>query len=104
MALGVELHLDDIKLALGFIVLLTEAVDLVLLRVELDPVPAFDVLLNLHSHDVGVDWQSHFVGHGVDLPLLLLYSSAHVIKTFLNGEFKLFFGLNLLREPFLKLV
>ena len=56
MPLRVELHLDDVELPLGLVVLLAQPINLVLLRIELDPVPAFDVFLDLHSHDVCIDW------------------------------------------------
>jgi len=57
------LHLEDVELALGFVVLLAEAVCLLLLRVKLDPVTALNVFLDFHTHDIGVDRQLHFVGH-----------------------------------------
>jgi len=68
----------------------------VLLRVKLDTVPAFNVFLNFHPHDVGVDGQGHLVRHRVDLTLFLFDRPTHVVKTFFDGELKLFFRLNFL--------
>ena len=103
VALRVELHLDDIELSLGLVVLLAEPINLVLLGIKLNPVPALNVLLNLHSHDISVDRQSHLVGHRVNFPLFLFDSSAHVIKALLNRQLELLLCLNLLRKAFLKL-
>ena len=63
MSLGVQLHFDDIELPLGFVVLLAQAVHFVLLRIEFNTMPAFDVFLDLHPHDICVDRQRHLVGH-----------------------------------------
>ena len=104
MALSVKLHLEDIKLALCLIILLAKAVHLLLLRVELDAVPALNVLLDLHAHVVSVDWKGHLVRHRVYLALFLLNSPAHIIEALLDCQLKLFFGLNLLGKTFLKLI
>ena len=104
MSLSVKLHFEDIKLALCLVVLFTEAVNLMLFRVELDPVPSFDVFLDLHPHNVSVDRQGHLVGHGVDLSLLLLNSTPHVIQSLLDSHLELLLGLDLLGQPFLKLI
>ena len=96
MSLRVELHLDNIELPFRLVVLLTEAVDLVLFGVKLDAVPTLDVFLNFHPHDVSINRQSHLIGHGVDLSLLLLDSPSHIIKPFFHSQLKLFFRLNLL--------
>ena len=103
MPLRVELHLDDVELPLGLVVLLAQAINLVLLRIELDPVSAFDVFLDLHTHDVCIDWQGHLVSHRVNLSLFLLNSPAHVIQSLLDRQLELFLRLNLLRQAFLKL-
>ena len=55
MPLCLQLRLNDVKLPLRFVKLLTESIQLVLLGLELDPVAGFDVFLDLHTHDVGVD-------------------------------------------------
>ena len=86
VSLGVELHLDYVQLAFRFVVLLTESVNFVLLRVKLDSVAPLNVFLNFHAHDVRVDGQGHLVGHRVDLPLLLLDSTAHVIEALLHCQ------------------
>ena len=83
-------------MSLRLIVLLAKAVHFLLLRVELDSVPALNVLLDFHAHDVRVDWKGHLVRHRVYLALFLLNSPAHIIKALLNRQLKLFFCLNLL--------
>lgn len=55
MALCVKLHLNYIKLALCLVILFTKAVDFMLLRIKLDPVPSLDILLNFHPHDICID-------------------------------------------------
>ena len=85
MARGIELHLYDVKLALSFVKLLSKTVYLVLFCIELNPVATLDVFLDFHAHDVGIDGQSHLVRHRVDLSLLLLNRSSHVIESLLHG-------------------
>ena len=104
VSLSVQLHLDDIKLAFRLVVLLTEPVNLVLLRVQLDPMPPLNVFLDLHAHDVSVDGQGHLVSHRVDLSLLLLNSSSHIIEPLLHSHLKLLLRLHLLTKSLLKLV
>ena len=87
MALCVKLHLNYIKLALCLVILFTKAVDFMLLRIKLDPVPSLDILLNFHPHDICINRQGHFICHGVDLSLFLLDRSSHVIKAFFHRQF-----------------
>ena len=103
MPLSIQLHLYDIKLSLCLIILLTKAIDLMLFGIKLNPVPALDVFLNFHAHDICIDWQSHLISHRVNLSLLLLDGPAHVIQTLFNGQFELLLGLNFFRKAFLKL-
>ena len=63
MSLGVKLHLEYVELALCLVVLLPQAIDFLLFGVELDSVTTLDVLLDLHSHNVRVNRESHFVCH-----------------------------------------
>ena len=104
MSLGVELHLKDVKLTLGFVVLLAKTVHFLLLGIKFNSVAALNVLLNFHAHDVCVDWQGHLVGHRVDLALFLLDCPPHVVQPLLDGQLELLLGLDLLREAFLELV
>ena len=55
MALRIELHFDNIKLSLCLVVLLAKSINLMLLSIKFNPMPAFNVFLNLHSHDISVD-------------------------------------------------
>ena len=104
MPLSVQLHLDDIELALCFIVLFAKAVHLVLLGVQLNPVSALNVFLNLHAHDIGVDGQGHLIRHRIDLSLLLFDGPSHVIEAFLDSQLELLLRLDLLGETLLELV
>lgn len=103
MSLGIQLHLKNVQLSLGLIILFPEPVHLLLLGVELNPVSALDVLLDFHAHDVCINRQRHLVGHCVDLALFLFYSSAHIVKSRLDRQLKLLLCLDFLGEPFLEL-
>ena len=67
-----------------------------LLLLHLDSVPALDVLLNLHPHNVSVNGQCHLVSHRVNLSLLGLDGSSHLIKSLLKPKLKVLLSLHLL--------
>jgi len=61
--LCLELCFNNIKLSLGFVELVAQPLNFVVLLFKLDPVPRLNVLLDLHPQDIGVDGQGHLACH-----------------------------------------
>jgi len=101
MSLCFKLNIHNIQLSLDFIKLFSHPVNFLLLVVNFNTVACFDILLNFHSHDVSVNGQAHFVGHLINLALLLLNSTTHVTQAGFKSKFELFLGLHFLAQTFL---
>lgn len=86
-------------MALGFIKVLREPFDLLLLRVEFHPVARISFFLDLHAQDVRVHGQGDLVGHGFDLALLALNCAPHVVQSLVKRLLDVFTRLDLLAQP-----
>ena len=63
-----------------------------------------NVLLNLHAHNISVNWEGHLVGHHFNLALLLLNCAAHVVHPLFKVLLQLLSCLDLLSKTLLVLV
>lgn len=86
MSLGFNLSFEDFSVPLGFIKVLRKSIELLLLTIKLNSVSCVDVLLDLHSEDVRVNWHRHLVGQTFDLLLFLFNGSPHIIYSLLHAR------------------
>jgi hypothetical protein len=72
------LGLGDVELSLGLVVVFLKTLNFSLFLVNFKPMPPFDVFLNFHPENIGVNGQDHLGLDHLDLLLLLLDQSPHL--------------------------
>mmetsp|Transcript_1236 Transcript_1236/g.1272 ORF Transcript_1236/g.1272 Transcript_1236/m.1272 type:complete len:118 (-) Transcript_1236:132-485(-) len=96
-----QLSLDDIELPFDFKVLFIDSVRLLLLLIKLHPMPPLNVLLDLHSEDVSINWQLHLRLESLELPLLRFYHPSHISNSRFLVQLKVFPGIHFFGESLL---
>jgi hypothetical protein len=86
VALVLQLRLYDVQLSLRFVEILGGPVNFLLFLVKFNSVSGFNVLLNLHPHDVSINRQAHFICHLIYFTLLLLNGPSHVAQPRLQPQ------------------
>lgn len=84
MSLSIQLRFKYLALALTLIEMFTQSVYLLLLRIQVDPVPLIDILLDFHPQYVRVNRHTNLVGQRFNLSLFLLNGSSHVVEPLLG--------------------
>lgn len=98
MSLSFQLGLQHLHLPFGFVKVLGQAFDLLLLRIKLNPGPGLHVLLNFHPQNISVDGQRHPVGNRLDFPLFLFNRPAHIADPLLHSGLHVFARLHLFTQ------